>query len=592
MQSVRLRYGGPRCSGGRRSRQALSSPHAGVRSSALSGRISPVEQRLIQQLLQSRRSSSAPDADSQRGGTALHHPAPAPQHIISRRNLLLGGLLIAASPIGPATAAESQVLAGSSAPPGARWPLHSKPSAERCLLTVANRSGVRVRALWVNYDGDEEAYSTLAPGQQWAVQTFESHPWRFREASSGRLMAQYSHPWRFREASSGRLMAQYVAQPGEALLTLTGEAQAAAEGDAGEAAGHEGGFDGLGHPEGDFVPASLSVMAVLPGLQQVAVGLSADGYDKPILIGVGPSEALNIVRAGGLAQLPNRIPGGAAAEGGVFGGGAAGEGGAAAGGVGPGGALTPFDGRGAVAALEQVEGGRGRPTLFSTWVSSVQALGGRLERVVFTRQVDDITYARIVLALPSAASTPTPNSGPGRPTSGAGPWSSPGPPPPPPQAQAQAQAQARPREGAGPWSSPPPPPPPPAPSAPAGRAMLPFAPKSSAMPSAVDPAAISAAAAVGTAATVTVVSVDARPADALALAIQAGAPVFVAKPLAEKAQADWAAAEEIFKELLLSPPGMGMGGADGEWEAGGGEGGQQGWGWKDVLGGWGTAESA
>ncbi|KAG2488913.1 hypothetical protein HYH03_012539 [Edaphochlamys debaryana] len=340
------------------------SPHAGVRpNSALSGSssISPAEQRVMRL---SRRSSS-PDAESQRGGMALRPLAPAPQHIdISRRGLLLGGLLIAASPIGPAKAFPSET-------------------------------------------------------------------------------------------------------PNEV--------------------GHEGkgGFDGLGHPEGDFVPASLSYMSVLSRVQKTDTTSPS----------AGPLEAINIVRAGGLAQISNRILGEAAAAGGVFGGG-----GLAATDAGGAGALTPLDGSDVVEALEADGGGpgaahaAGRVALLGPGAGGSGALGGRLERVVFTRQVDDVTYPRIVLALPPAS---------------------------------------------------------PAPSAPAGRPMLPFAPKSSAMLSAVDPAVISAAATVGTAAATVV-----------------------------EAQADWAAAEKLFKKFMRGQP-LGSGGADSELKA---EGGQRGWGWEDVLG--------
>ena len=54
-----------------------------------------------------------------------------------------------------------------------------------------NKLGWAVDLFWLNYQGEEVYYATLNPGQQKTMNTFETHPWRVRQAQSGDEIAMF-----------------------------------------------------------------------------------------------------------------------------------------------------------------------------------------------------------------------------------------------------------------------------------------------------------------------------------------------------------------------------------------------------------------
>ncbi|GLC45324.1 hypothetical protein PLESTM_001720200 [Pleodorina starrii] len=136
--------------------------------------------------------ASSSSFSSSRGSLPDSPPLSSPG-VASRRVVLQAGASAAALllllPAGLPVAAAARLL-------------HSRHSAVPCSLTVRNRSPRQVEARWVNFDGDEEPYATILPGHVWTVDTYETHPWRFRDASTGDLVCEY------------------VAQRGDRLLQL------------------------------------------------------------------------------------------------------------------------------------------------------------------------------------------------------------------------------------------------------------------------------------------------------------------------------------------------------------------------------------
>lgn len=66
-----------------------------------------------------------------------------------------------------------------------------RESGQAVNLTFTNRLPFTVDLFWLNYDGAETLYATLAAGQSYRQSTFESHPWRVRQQHSGDEIALY-----------------------------------------------------------------------------------------------------------------------------------------------------------------------------------------------------------------------------------------------------------------------------------------------------------------------------------------------------------------------------------------------------------------
>ena len=58
-------------------------------------------------------------------------------------------------------------------------------------VTFENNLPFAVDLFWIDYDGGEERYATLEPGDRHVQSTFETHPWRVRQQLSGDEIALY-----------------------------------------------------------------------------------------------------------------------------------------------------------------------------------------------------------------------------------------------------------------------------------------------------------------------------------------------------------------------------------------------------------------
>uniref|UniRef100_A0A383VWW0 von Hippel-Lindau disease tumour suppressor beta domain-containing protein n=1 Tax=Tetradesmus obliquus TaxID=3088 RepID=A0A383VWW0_TETOB len=63
--------------------------------------------------------------------------------------------------------------------------LHSLNSRDICYLNITNSTPHDVRMLWLDYQGNEVAYETIAAGDVLRQQTFLTHPWLVREVTTG-----------------------------------------------------------------------------------------------------------------------------------------------------------------------------------------------------------------------------------------------------------------------------------------------------------------------------------------------------------------------------------------------------------------------
>jgi pathogenesis-related protein 1 len=56
-------------------------------------------------------------------------------------------------------------------------------------MTIHNTSGAALAAQWVDFEGKEAGYGSVAPGKSMVFQTYPGHLWRFR--SGGRVLGEY-----------------------------------------------------------------------------------------------------------------------------------------------------------------------------------------------------------------------------------------------------------------------------------------------------------------------------------------------------------------------------------------------------------------
>lgn len=55
-------------------------------------------------------------------------------------------------------------------------------------MTFTNASSRTVNVIWISFDCAEVLYQTLGPGQSYLQNTYLTHPWIVRDASSGALV--------------------------------------------------------------------------------------------------------------------------------------------------------------------------------------------------------------------------------------------------------------------------------------------------------------------------------------------------------------------------------------------------------------------
>jgi hypothetical protein len=61
-------------------------------------------------------------------------------------------------------------------------------SAVPTQVTFRNETSNPVKVLWIDYNGQEVLYRTLAPGESYVQSTYVTHPWRLRDAVAGRTL--------------------------------------------------------------------------------------------------------------------------------------------------------------------------------------------------------------------------------------------------------------------------------------------------------------------------------------------------------------------------------------------------------------------
>ncbi|MCB9432501.1 MAG: hypothetical protein H6668_11000 [Ardenticatenaceae bacterium] len=66
--------------------------------------------------------------------------------------------------------------------------VHSNTSVS---LTIRNKTNQSVDIFWVNYQGDDIKYASLAPRDEYLIGTYATHPWRARYKSSGQEVNHY-----------------------------------------------------------------------------------------------------------------------------------------------------------------------------------------------------------------------------------------------------------------------------------------------------------------------------------------------------------------------------------------------------------------
>jgi hypothetical protein len=68
------------------------------------------------------------------------------------------------------------------------WPPDASPrSLEPAEIAVANNCGRDVELRWVDYDGRERVYATLAAGGRWTQASYHGHLWRVRDADGAAI---------------------------------------------------------------------------------------------------------------------------------------------------------------------------------------------------------------------------------------------------------------------------------------------------------------------------------------------------------------------------------------------------------------------
>lgn len=53
----------------------------------------------------------------------------------------------------------------------------SEKSETKTLIEFVNKMNVPVAVFWINFDGEQEKFRTLEPGERYTQSTFVTHPW-------------------------------------------------------------------------------------------------------------------------------------------------------------------------------------------------------------------------------------------------------------------------------------------------------------------------------------------------------------------------------------------------------------------------------
>jgi alpha-glucosidase len=69
-------------------------------------------------------------------------------------------------------------------------PLVSVDGGMSATLALSNLSNRNIQVFWINFEGEEELYKRLSPGQAYDQETFVGHIWRVRDEASGEIVEE------------------------------------------------------------------------------------------------------------------------------------------------------------------------------------------------------------------------------------------------------------------------------------------------------------------------------------------------------------------------------------------------------------------
>ncbi|XP_037944195.1 protein Vhl-like [Teleopsis dalmanni] len=69
-----------------------------------------------------------------------------------------------------------------------RYRLRSGPSHIKCYVLFVNVTTRNVDILWIDPGGIEKLFASINPGKKVKVDTFQTHPWVFRDKDTGEYM--------------------------------------------------------------------------------------------------------------------------------------------------------------------------------------------------------------------------------------------------------------------------------------------------------------------------------------------------------------------------------------------------------------------
>jgi len=110
-----------------------------------------------------------------------------------RHHLTRLGLVVILAGVGFSSACGGSTSSGAcgKAIPDAKPATCSTQGTTAASLTIQNNcSGLTLEVFWVNYQCGEISYGTIAPGQKFQSNSYVTHPWRLRDASTHILLRE------------------------------------------------------------------------------------------------------------------------------------------------------------------------------------------------------------------------------------------------------------------------------------------------------------------------------------------------------------------------------------------------------------------
>lgn len=64
----------------------------------------------------------------------------------------------------------------------------SENSSNDAELEITNGCEFTIEVYWVDYECGEDSYATVDPGEEWSIASYQTHPWRVRNAATNELL--------------------------------------------------------------------------------------------------------------------------------------------------------------------------------------------------------------------------------------------------------------------------------------------------------------------------------------------------------------------------------------------------------------------